>query len=96
MFLGVTSYYRRFIPGSAKIASPLHALTHQDAPFFWTLSCQRAFEQLKDLSSSPPVLAYPNCDCPFMLHTDTSQEGLGAVLEQEQEDKSLHPCGLLQ
>ena len=82
-FLGLASYYRRFIPGFAKIVSPLHALTHQDIPFFWTLSCQEAFVRLKDLLLSPPVLAYPNFAQLFVLHTDASQAGLGAVLEQE-------------
>ena len=90
-FLGMASYYRRFIPGFAKIPSPLHALTQQNVPFFWTLSCQEAFGKLKDLLSSPPVLAYPDFDRPFVLYTDASQDGLGAVLEQEQDDGCLHP-----
>ena len=90
-FLGLASYYRRFIPKFAKIANPLHALTHQDVPFIWTQACQDAFSKLKELLSSPPVLAYPNFTKPFVLHTDASIQGLGAVLEQEQEDGKLHP-----
>ena len=90
-FLGMASYYRRFIKSFAKIASPLHALTRQDVPFCWTLACQNAFQLLKDAMVSPPVLAYPNFQRSFVLHTDASKEGLGAVLEQEQEDSHLHP-----
>lgn len=85
-FLGLASYYRRFMPGFAKIAAPLHALTRETVPFFWSMACQRAFLQLKDLLVSPPVLAFPNFDKSFVMHTDASIEGLGAVLEQEQED----------
>ena len=90
-FLGMASYYRRFIPEFAKIASLLHALTRQTVPFFWSLACQGAFQKLKDLLVSPPVLVYPNFDKSFVMHMDASIEGLGAVLEQEQEDGKLHP-----
>ena len=90
-FLGIAGYYRRFIPNFAKIAGSLHALTRQQVPFVWTLQCQQAFERLKELLVSPPVLAYPCFSRPFVLHTDASGQGLGAVLEQEQEDGQLHP-----
>ena len=90
-FLGMASYSRRFIPGFAKIAAPLHALTRESAPFFWSMACQGAF---KDLLVSPPVLAYPNFDKSFVMHTDASIDGLGAVLEQEQEDGKLHRIGV--
>ena len=89
-FLGLASYYRRFVPNFAKVASPLHALTRQDVPFEWTAKCQQAFEKLKDLLTSTPVLAYLNFAAKFVLHTDASGESLGAVLEQE-EDGKLHP-----
>ena len=85
-FLGLASYYRRFILKFAKIANPLHALTHQDVLFIWIQACQDAFSKLKELLSP-----YPNFTKPFMLHTDASIQGLGAVLEQEQEDGKLHP-----
>ena len=90
-FLGMASYYRRFMPGFAKTAAPLHALTRESVPFFWSIACQGAFLCLKDLLVSPPVLAYPNFDKSFVMHTDASILGLGAVLEQEQEDGKLHP-----
>ena len=84
-FLGMASYYRRFIPNFAKIANPLHMLTRQDIPFQWTSICQTAFDRLKELLSSPPVLVYPDFNKMFILHTDASGQGLGAVLEQEPE-----------
>ena len=90
-FLGIAGYYRRFIHNFAKIAGSLHALTRQQVPFVWTPQCQQAFERLKELLVSPPVLAYPCFSRPFVLHTDASGQGLGAVLEQEQEDGQLHP-----
>ena len=67
------------------------ALPRKDVPFVWTPKCQEAFERLKELLTSPPVLAYPCFDRPFVLHTDASGQGLGAVLEQEQDNGLLHP-----
>ena len=87
-FLGIAGYYRRFIPNFSKV---LHSLTRQDVPFVWTTQCQQAFVKLKELLSSPPVLAYLCFSKPFVLHTDASGQGLGAVLEQEQADGRLHP-----
>ena len=78
------------MPSFAKVAGPLHSLTHQEIPFHWTSECQLSFDRLKELLS-PPVLAYPNFDLPFTLHTDASGKGLGAVLEQEASDGQLHP-----
>lgn len=66
-FLGLASYYRRFIPKFSKVAGSLHALTKKDVPFVWTPSCQLAFEELKRLLTSSPVLAYPDFGELFML-----------------------------
>ena len=85
-FVGLASYYRRFIPDFAKIAGPLHNLTRESVPFVWTESCQRAFQTLKERLIIFPVLAYPCFTKPFILHTDASVAGLGAVLEHEQQD----------
>lgn len=89
-FVGLASYYRHFVPNFARIAAPLHGLTRKDVAFEWTPCCQEDFECLKDCLTTPPVLAYPRFDKPFVLHTDASGQGLGAVLEQEQEDGQLH------
>ena len=55
-FLGLTSYYRRFITQFAKVAAPLHALTRKDAVFRWTAECQEAFEALKPVITQSPVI----------------------------------------
>ena len=83
-FLGLASYYRKFVPRFAKIAQPLHALTKKDTLFEWTQQCQSAYDELKELLMSSPVLAYPDFSRAFILETDASAAGLGAVLAQEQ------------
>ena len=65
------------------MAVPLYALTKSNTEFNWTPDAQQAFTQLKELLTSPPVLSYLLFDRPFVLHTDASGQGLGAVLEQE-------------
>ena len=52
----------------------------------WTAECHQAFEQLKQLCSQTPVLAYANYQKPFKLHTDASEKGLGVVLYQKQDN----------
>ena len=90
-FLGLASYYRRFVPKFAATAGPLHLLTKKDVMFVWTPQCQLAFEELKRLLTSAPVLAYPQFDRHFILETDASAAGLGAVLAQNQDDHSTRP-----
>ena len=85
-FLGLASYYRRFIPCFSAIGQLLHALTRKDAPFVWTGSCDQAFNRLKKLLTSAPILTYPDFQKEFFLETDASGAGLGAVLTQVQED----------
>jgi len=65
-------------------------LTKQTVPFQWTTSCQDSFEHLKCLLATPPILAYPDFSLTFVLHTDASSDGLGAVLEQDNNGQS-HP-----
>ncbi len=86
-FLGFCSYYRKFIQGFAGIASPLHQLTEKDRPFHWTPEADKAFQDLKDMFTSPPVLIYPTTNDPFVLDTDASGTGLGSVLAQVKEGK---------
>ena len=90
-FLGLTSYYRRFVPNFAREANALHALTKKEVPFVWTRECQTAFEKLKALLTSSPILAYPDFTKSFVLETDASIAGLGAVLSQCQGDGSTRP-----
>ena len=63
-FLGLAS---RFIPHFAKVAHPLHYLTWKDIQFFWSPECERAFEELKRLLITAPVLTYPNFETEFIL-----------------------------
>lgn len=99
-FLGFCSYYRRFVSGFAKIAKPLHQLVselydggrhgrNRSAAIGdkWTPECQEAFSSLKEALTSAPVLAYPDYSQPFVLETDASNDGLGAVLSQDQGGK---------
>ena len=88
-FLGLASYYRRFVPGFAKVAGPLHSLTKKDVTFAWSPECQESFEELKHLLTTSPVLAFPDFSRRFILETDASGAGLGAVLAQEQLDHSV-------
>ena len=84
-FLGLASYYRRYIAQFSTIAAPLTNLTHKGVTYEWTASCDTAFKQLKCALSNAPVLAYPDVSInanPFVLQTDASAYGLGAVLEQ--------------
>ncbi|KAJ8013689.1 hypothetical protein DPEC_G00032400 [Dallia pectoralis] len=82
-FVGLASYYRRFVKGFAEIARPLHQLTEKGRRFKWEENCQRAFNQLKAGLISSPVLSYPDPHNTFILDTDASNVGIGAVLSQE-------------
>ena len=83
-FLGLCSYYRKFIKSFANIASPLYKLTEKEALFQWTEQCDEAFNKLKHDLTTAPVLAYPIAAGKFTLDTDASEKGIGAVLSQEQ------------
>ena len=83
-FLGLASYYRRYCPGFAEIAKPLHRLCQKGAAFKWTPECQVAFDGLKKLLTNSPVLGYPLSGQRFILDTDASQYSVRAVLSQVQ------------
>ena len=83
-FLGLASYYRRYCPGFAEIAKPLHRLCQKGAAFKWTPECQVAFDGLKKLLTNSRVLGYPLSGQRFILDTDASQYSVGAVLSQVQ------------
>ncbi|BHF69809.1 hypothetical protein SprV_0301285600 [Sparganum proliferum] len=92
-FLGLASYYRRFIYGFANIALPLHRLTEKGRSFVWTAECTQAFLTLKNALTSAPILALPDGDVqspPFILDTDASGFAIGAVLSQIGTDGHEH------
>jgi len=92
-FLGMTGHYRQFIPQYANICRPIHRLTLPQTPWAWEDDQQKAFEKVKDLLLTPPILKLPDFtrSFKFTLQTDASDSGLGAVLAQEGEDGKLHP-----
>lgn len=84
-FLGTASWYRRFIPNFSTIAGPLNKLTstkNKTASFVWSPDADKAFLDLKSCLVQAPVLACPNFDLPFDVHTDASNYGVGAMLSQ--------------
>ncbi|KAL6455153.1 hypothetical protein MHYP_G00364060 [Metynnis hypsauchen] len=85
-FLGLTSYYRRFIQDYARHAEPLFALTKHDSSFVWDEKCEAAMKFLKGCLTSAPVLRFPDFGRPFSIHTDASDAGLGAALIQKDEE----------
>ena len=92
-FLGLTGYYRRFIPDYATLAAPLTDLTRKSASskVEWTAHCDRAFQELKQRLCMAPVLQSPDFSRPFVLQTDASDRGVGAVLAQRDENNCDHP-----
>lgn len=83
-FLGLSSYYRKFVRNFASIAKPLHQLTEEKRQFIWNKEAQTDFTNLKKALTTPPILAFPSVDEPFILDTDASNSGIGAVLSQIQ------------
>lgn len=81
-FLGLCSYFRRFIRGFADVAEPLTSLLAKDHRFTWTPTAAATFDRLKTLLTSAPVLRHFDPSAPTELHTDASGTGIGAVLAQ--------------
>ena len=86
-FIGMTSFFRRFIRNYARIASPLTALTKQGVEFKWTNECQEAFDKMKSELVKEPILVRFVPGRPTELHTDASHSGLGAMLFQVDDGK---------
>jgi hypothetical protein len=75
-FLGLSSYYRKFIKYYGSISKPLSDLLKKGAVFSWNSQLQESFEALKQASTSAPVLALPDFSKGFTLHTDASGKGI--------------------
>ena len=82
-FMGLAGYYRRFVEGFSKIAKPITTLQRKGIRYEWTNECDVAFAELKRLLTSAPILRVPDMDKDFMVCTDASKQGLGAVLMKE-------------
>jgi transposase InsO family protein len=81
-YLGLCSYYRRFVQNFSEIAAPLYGLTAKKCPFVWNDDCQQAFQDLKSKLTTAPVLCMANDQDVFCLDTDASDFAIGAVLSQ--------------
>jgi hypothetical protein len=81
-FMGLVSYYRRFIVGFSKISHPITSLQKKGTKFEWTLKCENNFNLLKELLTSAPVLKIADPNESFVVCTDTCKEGIGGVLMQ--------------
>ena len=96
-FVGLVGHYRHFIKGFANIAAPLYDLTsgenkdkkseHLDLP----PEAREAFDRLKAACLQAPISSFPDFSKPFLLETDASGKGLGAVLSQKQSDGRYYP-----
>jgi hypothetical protein len=81
--LGLAGYYRRFVNNFGIIARPLNDLLKKGTQFLWTSVTEHAFQLLKLALVSAPVIALPNFNEPFVVETDASDYGIGAVLQQQ-------------
>jgi len=87
--LGMLSFYRRFIPNMAALANPMTELLKKDVPFCWTSTCEEGLRMMIELLKRETMLSYPDFDKSFTVTTDASQLGLGAVLSQQKEGRTV-------
>ena len=101
--IGLLGYYRRYIPNFSRIAKPLYDLLNtanstspmgsknghlaSSTKIHWTQKHQESLEKLIGFLTSPPIMAYPDYSESSVAHTDTSKDGLGAILYQKQDGK---------
>ena len=90
-FLATANFYRRFIRDFSRIAAPLYKLTREDVKWQWQAEQARAFEQVKELLCSSPVMMMPDPKKPFVVDTDWSRQAVGWVIHQQGDDGLLHP-----
>ena len=86
-FIGLCSYYRRFIRNCATLSGPLNKLIGNNVKFVWTAVEEEAFQRLKWALIDAPMLTFPDYSVPFVIQTDACDEGIGAVLSQIIEKK---------
>ena len=81
-FLGLASYYRRFVDGFLKISTPMTALTHKNAKFEWMDVCEQRFQKFKKRLVTTPILTILEGEDSFVIYCDASGQGLRVVLMQ--------------
>ena len=89
-FLGFCNFYRAFISNFSNIAHPLNDLTCKNCQWDWSNNCNQAFQKLKHVCTSEPILKTSDWSKPFIMHTDASGYALGVVIVQEHKD-GIHP-----
>ena len=94
-FIGFCNFYKMFIANFSQIAHPLHLLTKKDQEYVWETLQEQAFEKLKSQLTSSLVLRLPDLSKPFVVQTDASKLGTGAVLLQKDDTGVSHPCAYL-
>ena len=101
-FLGLTGYYRKFVPRFADISRHLTQLTKKEMKFMWTPECQKSFELLKSILCGEPILKYADTSKPYTLYTDASKYGWAGVLTQShttvidgKSDTTDHPVAFI-
>ena len=82
-FVGLASYYSRFVKGFSSIASQLTSLTKKNVPFVWLDECEESFQKLKTLLTTAPILTLHVEGKNFIVYCDASYSGFGVVLMQE-------------
>jgi hypothetical protein len=87
-FIGLASYYRRFILNFSRIVEPLNKLLKKDTPFIWSETCQQAMDILKEKLTTAPILQYPDFEKLFTLFTDAFYQDLGAILAQKDSNNN--------
>jgi len=85
-FLGLANYYRQFVKDFVKIARPLNNLMRKEEKWSWRAKQQKAFEQLKTVFTSQPLLVAPDLDKEFRVEVDTFNFAMGGVLSIKYED----------
>src|SRR5271163_4090035 len=85
-FLGLVQFYKRFIPGYSKIATPLYMLERKEKKFILTSAQHKSFNLIKDTLTTAPVMVRPDFDKTFKMYTDASKYGLGSILAQDHDD----------
>ena len=88
LFLGHAGFYRRFIKDFSATAHPLCNFLAKDVPFTWSQACEAAFDKLKTMLVSPPIMRSPNWNLPFEIMCDASDYAIGAVLGQREDKKA--------
>jgi hypothetical protein len=85
-FLGLANWFRRFVPSFAKLSAPLTDLLKHSTTWLWTEACQTAFEALKTVLASAPVMGFPDPSKPYVLVVDASNRQIGASSMQSVDD----------